>query len=184
MSTYLKTSPTGIDVPIQAMQVFLYGQLKTTWGLSDADYKAYGRAYRNQSDDNGYTPEAYTGNSEYQEVLFDDTVKALSFFGAGETEKYNAGSSLAPVFMILMVNVPALKPNIVHRADEEIRQDVKRLWTMRRYGFTMTGTDTGIDNVFREYSGWRKKEGIKFRDMHPWHCFRINTSLLYENTNC
>jgi hypothetical protein len=185
----LKTTPQGYDVPIQAMQQFLYNQLLTTWSLQPADYTAYGRVYRNQTAD-GYTPEVFTGTGndpnqpDYTDAFFDDTVKALSFFGVGESEKYNAGSTLTPVFLIFQVKVPDLKPAITHRADEEIRLDVQRLCTGRRYGLTMTGFETGIDNVFRDYSGWKKKDGIKFRDEHPWHCFRLNFQLLYNILDC
>lgn len=185
----LKTNPIGLDKPIQDLQQFLYQQLLAKWSLQDADYIAYGRAYRNQTDD-GYSPEFFTGTGndpnqpDYKDVFMDDTVKALSFFGVGESEKYNMGSTIASVFLIFQVNVPALKPTVVHRGDEEIRLDVQRLCQPRRYGFGMTGFETGIDNVFREYSGWKKKDGVKFRDQHPWHVFRLNFNLLYNILDC
>lgn len=184
------TKPTvqGVDEAIQGMQTFLYNQLKNIWGLSDDDYKAYGRAYKNQDESGSYMPEVFVGvgndpnQTDYQDTFFDDTVKAVSFFGMGESEKYSVGSSTVPVFMIFMVQIPTLKTGFTSRADEEVRQDVKRLWMAHRFGFTMTGTETGIANVFREYPSWAKK--VKFRDEHPWHCFRINSNLLYNLLNC
>lgn len=186
---FLKTNPVGTDKPIQVLQQFLYAQLGKIWNLQPADYTAYGRAYRNQTED-GYCPEVFVGigndpnQPEYKDAFFDDSVKALSFFGMGETEKYSVGSTIAPVFVIFQVNVPALKPSILHRGDEEIRLDVQRLCEPRKFGFTLTGFETGLDNVFREYSGWKKKDGIKFRDEHPWHAFRINFNLLYNILDC
>lgn len=167
-----KTKPVGVDILIQILQNFLYVQLQNTWGIAAADYTAYGRAYRNQTDD-GYSPEVYMGSNEYKDSFFDDTVKALSFFSVGENEKYNGGLT-ANVALIFCVNVAKLKPTIPWRADEEIRMDVQMLVKSPRFGFFLNGVETGIDNVFKEFSGWKKKEGIKFRDEHPWHCFRIN----------
>lgn len=183
----LKTKPVGVDIPIQHFQQYLYPQLLTTWNLADADYTCYGRAYRNQTAD-GYTPEVYDGSDpqaiEYKEVLFDDTLKALSFFALGEDVKYDRGDSNAPVALIFMVNVPALKPGFTYRADEEIRNDVEKLCQIDRFEFRMTDFITGIDQVFKEYSGWKKKDGVKYRDMHPTHCFRLNFNVLFDINDC
>lgn len=185
MSVFIKTVPQGIDEPIQALQTFLYAQLKKKWKITnDTDFNSYGRVYRNQNKE-GYTPEAFTGANEYTEVYFDDTLKVLSFFSIGESEKYSVGNSTLPVSITFLVSdVTKLKPNLDHRGDEEIILDVQRILHVRRYGFTMTGTDRGIDNVFKDYSGWRKSGGIKYRDEQPWLCFKINTTLLYALQNC
>lgn len=188
MGLITKISPSGIDIPIQKFQTVMYGVLNGKWGTGDNSFNCHGRAYRNQTAD-GYVPDVFqgaatTGEIEYKEVLFDDTLKALCFFSVGESTKYDTGSTVAKVGLIFMVNVPQLKPGIVHRGDEEIRRDVELFCTGRRNGFTMTGFETGIDNVFREFSGWRKTTGIKYRDMQPLHCFRINFDLLYNITQC
>lgn len=170
--------------------MFLYPQLKKIWGIAnDADYDCHGRAYRNQSPD-GYIPEVFAGmgnvagKEEYKEVLFNDSLKALSFFGLGGVTGYDKGSTAAPIWLIFLVNVPALKPNIPWRADEEIRNDVEKLCQTNRFAFQLTDFIIGIDQVFKEYSGWRIKEGMKFRDMHPNHCFRLNFNLLFDINAC
>lgn len=188
MSKIIKTNQKGIDVKIQKFQGFIFDQLLTIWGLRESDYNSYGRAYRNQSED-GYVPEVFTGNSvtngkDYEEVLLNDNVKAQSFFSLGESQTHNNGSTLADISIIFMVNVKELKPTITHRADEEIRRDVELLCQNIRYGFEMKGIQTGIDNVFQEYPGMRRNEGMKFRDMHPLHCFRIDFNLLYNINDC
>lgn len=186
MSAIIKQNPQGIDNYIQAFQVFLYGQLKSKWGLEDSYYAAYGRSYRNQQD-GGYVPEVLAEtNGDYRENFFDDSLYALSFFGVQDDQKYLAGGTTANVYLIFMVKTDKIKDpaKIVHRADEEIRLDVERVCKMRRFGFVVKSIETGIDTVFREYSGWRKTDGIKFRDMNNSHCFRINFSLLYSIQNC
>lgn len=189
MSAFIKTSPVGIDIPIQQHQGFLYTALLSLWGIEDADYSSHGRAYRNQTSD-GYVPEVYSGDGtkeqsdDYDEVLFDDSLKALSFYGMDETTRYNLGNATGGIFLIFMVDVPKLKPAIAWRADEEIRNDVEKLCQIDRFNMQLTGFVTGIDQVFKEYSGWRKSDGIKFRDMHPLHCFRLNFQLLFDINDC
>lgn len=171
---YTKTKPAGIDIGIQALQNFLYVQLQKVWGMAAADYTSYCRVYKNQTElDQGYSPEVYLGNNEYTDTFYDDSVKVLSFFQMGDSEKFAGGLS-ATVSVIFHVNLAAVKPGLAWRGDEEVRRDVEILCKENRWGLMMQSVEIGIDNVFREYSGWKKKEGIKFRDMHPFHCFRIN----------
>lgn len=188
MGLFTKISPVGIDISIQRFQTVLYAALVAKWPVDSSSFNCHGRAYRNQTKD-GYVPEVFSGNTnsgsiEYTEVMFDDTLKALCFFSVGESTRYDAGSTVAKVSLIFMVNVPALKPTIAHRGDEEIRKDVELFCAGRRNGFEMTGFETGIDAVFKEFSGWKKRDGIKFRDQQPLHCFRINFDLLYNINQC
>ncbi len=180
MALVIKNSTVGIDVPIQQLQKKLYSQLKVVWGITnDTDYSSYGRAYKNQTND-GISPEVFIGGMDYRDIYFDDTLKALSFFAIDDTVKYNEGSATSNVSLIFMVNVQTLKPSITHRADEEIRQNVTSLIRPQMFGFTIQSIVTGINNVFKEYSGWMKTTGIRYRDMQPLHCFRINMALLYK----
>lgn len=189
MSNFIKPNPTGTDKSIQSMQIFLYPALLAKWLLEDLPKKGYnmhGRAYKNQTED-GLNPEVYIGKKEYKEVFFDDGLKALSFFIEGDSAKYINGSTTIPVSLIYMVKVDKLKPEISQRADEEIRLDVQNLCASDRYGFKLVGFDTGIDICFKEFSGFRKTYGIKYKDIQPLHCFRINFILLYDainNINC
>jgi len=169
-----KTKPAGIDILIQALQSFLYVNLQKDWNMLPADYNSYGRVYRNQTDDSGYSPEVYTTNGEYLDSFFDDTVKVVSFFNIGETQIYKGGLSTEVALIFCVTDIGKIKPGVVWRADEEIRRDVQIHCHKNRFGFTMLSVDMGVDKVFREYSGWKKKSGIEFMDMHPYHCFRIN----------
>lgn len=177
---YLKITPKGIDIPIAYLQTTLYSKLTTVWNVEDATlFNMYGRAYRNQTE-SGYTPELYTGKKEYEDLLFNDKLWASGFFGVKEVITVNAGTSMAEAFVIFMVNLEKIKSSNTDRKDEEARIDVERICGEELYGFTMTGWVTGIDSVFDQYSGWKKANGIKYRDMHPLHCFRINFNLLYS----
>jgi hypothetical protein len=181
----IKDKVVGIDIPIKNLQNYLYPKLISLWNCTDSSLNMYGRAYRNQTTD-GYTPEVYVGGNgnEYKEVYFDDTLSASSFFGLGEDTKVaNSSSVTADVYLIFMVRLDQIKPGNT-RDDEEARIDVEKLCLSAGFGFTVTDFITGIDKVFAEYSGWRQKDGIKYRDTHPWHCFRLNFKVLYSPYAC
>lgn len=183
MSVFTKTNPKGVDKPIQAFQQVLYTAMKKIWSINnDTDWDCYGRAYKNQTSD-GLTPEVYKGNGEYKDVYWDDSLKVLSFFNVGESIKFQNLSATAPVGLIMMVRVDALKPSTSQRNDEEIRNDIQKFCRINRFTFEMQSFETGIDNVFKEYSGARKTDGMKFRDLHPWHCFRINFNVVFNIEN-
>lgn len=184
---YTKVKPVGMDIPIQKLQTYLHDKLLAIWGITSAEYNAYGRCYRNQKDD-GYVAEVYTGNNEYREVYLDDRIAAMSFFGiSGDTEV--EVENTASVHLIFWVNLSKLKAPIVHRADEEVRVDVQKLLNKGVFGFSLKEISTGIERVLQEYAGTTQAEqanldGLKFRDMHPFHCFRFDMEVMYNKNNC
>ena len=177
----VKSNIVGIDLKIKEFQDFLYPKIKTLWNLNDDNFNMYGRAYRNQTKD-GYIPEAHIGNGEYNDVFPNDTLNASAFFGVKENSVMSTtiiDASVTDVFLIFMVDLSKIKPGD-ERNDEQSHVDIQKLCSSRHFGFQMVGLTTGLDSVFSEYSGWRKQEGIKYRDMHPLHCFRINFKLNYH----
>ena len=171
---YLKEIPRGIDVPIQRFQKYLYANITDIWNIdAEKDYDCFGRAYRNQKE-GGYIPEVYIGNNNYRDVYFDDKKSALSFLGVEDVQKHKIKMT-ANVFLIFCVNLKKLYPEINHRADEEARRDIINL-SGRMLG-EFTGLATGIDSVFKGYD----IKQIKYRDMHPMHCFRLNYSVKYTD---
>jgi len=178
-----KNNPVGVDAAIQSLQLAMYAELYSKWNLaSDGEYDCYGRAYKTQKPKvDGFIPEVYTGGKDYKDVYLNDKVNALSFFHY-EKNDYKLLNS-ASVSLIFWVNIPKIKPSIDHRADEEVRVDVSNFIVKYIGNSEATiSTITGIDRVFAEYAGWRLPESIKHRDMHPFHCFRINFNLSYDST--
>lgn len=178
---YTKVSPVGVDIPIQALQAYLHDQLLTKWGLDNRMYQAYGRCYRNQKD-NGYVAEGYIGSNEYRELYLDDRYSVLSFFGISENVKFDTGNQ-AEVHLIFFVNLPKLSTTS-HRADEEIRRDVQNLVQYGYQSVYLNNVRTGIANVLEEYPGSIRDDRLKFRDMHPFHCFRFDFTLNYNINAC
>jgi len=179
---YTKTEKEGVDIPIHNLQEWLYDRLVATWGLnadSSLDYNSYARAYKNEKS-TGTVAEVYIGSKQYKEVYLDDKIKALSFFSVGEATNLIGGDLETTCSIHFFVNLKALK-NQTDRADEEVRIDVVNLLYNRKlYGFQFTGFETGVENVFREYPGPIRDQGLKFRDMEPYHCFRVNFRLRYK----
>jgi hypothetical protein len=185
VSAIIKNNPKGVDVNLQQFQQMLYAKLKALWSLNDNNFTAYGRAYKNKTTD-GYIPEVYTGNKNYSEVFFNDKLAASLFFTISDTVNYNSSAASTTGSIIFMVDLSKIFTTISHRPDEEVRNTVQKLVMPRNYGFEYVGTETGIDNVFKDFSGWRKTSGVKFDDMHPRHCFKVNFNILFdlENFNC
>lgn len=181
----LKDNPVGIDVAVQALQIQLHKQLVIKWGLINSDdpaYKSYGRVYRNKKD-NQYIAEAYIGNKEYKEVYWDDTLTAISFFGTGSTTKFDINNKV-DVHLVFFVNLAKLKPDVSHRADEEVRNEIQKLFGSGLHGFSYESMELWLENVLREYPGSRRDNRLNAVDMQPVHCFRINLKLNYKPNIC
>lgn len=180
--------PKGVDVPIRKLQEKLHNSLMGKWGLdvNDEDqnkqYECYGRCYRNKKD-NGYIAEVYAGSNEYKEVYWNDTLSAISFFGIGSEITHDVAEK-TDVHIVFFVNLAKLKPDLANRADEEIHLDVLSIIGAGLFGFEYKSLTLWLENVLKEYPGSRRDERLKFVDMQPVHCFRINLSLIYKINNC
>jgi hypothetical protein len=178
-----RTNIKGIDKKIDKLQSFMHDRLLAAWGIDTSLYKCYPRCYRNQSDD-GYIPETHLGGKDYNDVFLDDRLAALSFFGNSNV-MYNVNGSAGKtsVHLIFFVDLSRIRSG-TERRDEEARLDVYKILNYRMYAFQPTAVITGIDSVFSEYPGTKTREWIKYRDMHPHHCFRFNLDLIYDPALC
>jgi hypothetical protein len=181
------TNPVGLHAKVQELQAFIHSNLLTKWGISDTTkYLCTGLCYRNKKDE-GYIAEMYSGNNEYKDVYWDDTLSALSFFGLSGQIKHDV-VEVANVHLVFFVNLAKIKASITHRADEEARNDVLNLVSPGKYGFIYESMDLWLENVLKEYpASWRtagKYESMKTVDMHPTHCFRLNFSVQYDKNYC
>lgn len=183
-----KTNPVGIDVAIQNLQTHLHKQLVNKWGLAGANdplYECYGRVDRNKKD-SGYIAEVYTGGLggvDYKEVYWNDELKAISFFGTGSKTTFDIKNKVE-VHLVFFVNTAKLKPSVSHRADEEVRNEIQKLFGNTLHGFSYESMELWLENVLREYPGSRRDNRLNAVDMQPVHCFRINLTLLYKPSIC
>lgn len=187
----VKDTVTGIDIPIQKLQTFLYNKIKVLWNLSDTTLDGYGRVYNN-SNDVGIVPEVFvsgtpgTNNTIYKQVYFDKTTLSAMFFFAVDDNRqfdYSQGSEITKVSIIFIVNLEQVKPLLPHRGDEEVKVDLQKLCTLGMFGFLMTGGETTFKRVFSQFTGINNNDGQIFEDRHPIFCLKINMSIFYQPTS-
>lgn len=174
-----RTNPAGIDWYIQQLQARIHTALLPT----DA-YMCYGRAYRNKTAD-GYIAEVYAGDDRYQEVYLDNAKTLISFFGVSGPVKTGKLAEV-DIHLVFFANLTALalkdyKGNTIsHRADEELHQKVLNIIGMSSFGLAPVSIETGVTDALREYPGSRREDRLIAADMHPYHCFRVNMTLLFD----
>jgi hypothetical protein len=183
MALLQRNIASGIDIPIQRFQSFMYQQIITKiLNVSEVDlrYKCYGRCYRNNSKE-GYIPELFQGGKEYKPLFYDDSMWIVSFFGIGENTSVSDTGALNSVHLIFWMNLSKFDGLVGagDRFDENIRVKLYDLFSTQRFGFNLTGVELGWENVYREYPGFLKNND-KYRDMHPYHAFRFNFNLNYN----
>lgn len=176
-----RTSPVGIDKVISSLQNRMYAALIKKWA---GVYTCTPRCYRNQSSANDYVAELFDG-IDYREMYFDDTVSAVSFFGiSGESQITIDNQEQANVHLVFFVNLNSIKTPDIERRDEEAVLDVQSIIDTigRTYGFVLQKVGTGLSYCLKEYPGSRQSEGLKFRDQHPFLCFRFDMAVYYQPT--
>lgn len=175
---FVRTSVVGIDTVIQSVQTELYNSLVSQW-VNNID--GYGRVYKNINGDGDVIPEFYVGKGEYKEAYYNDD-KACTFMFI-ETDNHVSEDQFVysnEVKCVFMVNLDKVYQNTTERLDEFARRDVISILREASYEqFEITGIEKGINNVF---SGFETK-GIKFSDIHPYHCFSVKLNLSYYITD-
>ena len=175
---FQRPDPKGIDFGIQKLQSDLFIELvKKGW----ADYDSYDRAYRNKKGDDKI-PEAYLKNGNYKEMLFNDEETVTSFFLSDEKRTYDLDKVLwsQGVSIIFQANLAKLYPDIDHRGDEEMINQItlaikKTFWDNR-----LTETITGFEKVYDSLKlSYNNKE---FDDMGNFCIIRFNFKMIYSNT--
>lgn len=166
-----KANPVGVDVVIDNIQTLLYDNLQWT------DYKSYGRARVNETND-GEMWEAWDVGNDYKEVLLDDNFAATSFFVVqpartfGERWKSN-------ISVIFQINANRIYEGVPHYADEEALNDVCVI-LQNQPGFDVTGSVDRIRDVYREINYGTQV----FDNLAPYYVFRVNIEANYDQDCC
>lgn len=162
----------GIDIPIARLNTFFAANL---W-VSPLIYTQYGRIYRNERED-GIHPEAFNATTkDYEDVLQNDELNALSFFDVQPDEDLNGSRFVADVWIAFAVNLEKLYPLVTtERATEYAHQDA--LIQIKKSNFKVTGLVRGF-SAFSDYI-LARPEG----SMNELYYFRYNTEIKYD-INC
>ncbi len=169
----LKTNPVGMDITIQRFQEYLYAEIaKAFTGIV---HNSYGRCYRNRKG-GLYVAEIYSENGEYIDPYWNDTVDMVSFFGISDVaDKIHQKMN---VHLIVFCNLSTLTPNVLHRADEEVRVSFLKIVGKAMFQFHYDGLVLSIDKILKEYQG--SIAALSSIDMGSTHAFRLNFTVNYN----
>jgi len=176
---FVKTKPTGLDAIIHDIQKEIY-PLSSSWNI---DMDGYPRCYI-LNKENGQTVEAYIGDKEYSKPL--SFAEGNKFFFVAPNDIVNVSPKYfkTDIELYFILNLTECKPNILHRADEEVRQDVINLLE-KCSSVRIVRIVWQIDKVFNRF---RNKQSRSYdydtaTDIHPYHAFKVELELLPYNIN-
>ncbi|HDZ04836.1 hypothetical protein LCGC14_0370730 [marine sediment metagenome] len=183
MSLVLKDNPVLVDIQVNNLQKHLFTDLTTK--ASWTDYQSYPRVYVNV---NGLDiiPEHYLESNEYEDVFFDDSFNVSSFFLVNPTREYDANSFTSEISIVFQGKLDQLYPGVLHRADEEMHNDIFLAINRSDAMFELESFVTGRDNVYTGLTlSAELSERISQDDMSDFHFVRFNLSVEYdENDVC
>lgn len=176
MAEVRKINPVGLDKKIDRFQHYLYTKLG--W----VEYESFPRVYLNPRH-RGTIAETYTGNGEYEDVLFTDKFNATSFFLKDDREVINdEGLIEVDVSLIVQAHLVSLYAGILHRPDEELKNDI--VFHSNNYSgyeeFRLKEVLTRAQNVYREVDA----DLIQADDMSYNHFVRFVYSVKYTESCC
>lgn len=174
-------NPRGIDIIIDRLQRDLFIELSNRFCWKG--YTSYDRVYRNRKEKDTL-PEYYIGDGDYKEVLFNDRKTVTSFFLSDEKRTYDAKNLTFTqgISIVFQANLKELFPNIVHRADEELIDNVIRAIKNKGWDMQFVEVITGVEKVYESLKLSNEKRF--FDDMSSFNLARFNFKVNYIITKC
>ena len=168
-NNYTKVNPVGVDVAIQKLQNHLFSKLD--WD----NCEVFGRVYKLKSE-KGLVPRAFIDNKDYKDVFTDDRKTSTIFFVDEDKHTTKEGIKFeCDVKIVFMVDLKKAIPEITHRADMEVEQQVVEL-IRSRSNFKINALEKGLEIVLKEFN----KENLEKTDMQPFHVFSISGVIDYQ----
>lgn len=157
---HLKTNPIGIDAEIQGIQEYLYEK------LNDWNLEAFGRAEIIDK-----KPRVFYKKNDYKEILFlSDSENGKFFFVDSEKTKLEEGFLVTDVDLYFLLDVKKIKPNVNHRADEEIRVEILNYLQKKYKEIDITKGQKVLSNF-----------ETKLNDMQPYHFLKFSFEVKYQS---
>lgn len=165
----VKENPVGLDALIHDVQTQVYS-LATTWNI---DLTGYPRCYILEH--NGKkTIESYLGDSEYSRSLIFSEENKFFFLNPEDVEKVGSNLYKTQIELYFIVNLEECKPNVTHRADEEVRNDVLSELS-KLPNVKIVKVVHNNDRVFARFNN-RVSQNYEYEytdDMQPYHYFKV-----------
>lgn len=168
-----KESPQGIDVLIKKIQDNLNEQLEWANLIT-----IYPRCYRTVREIEGRPTrliEHVYNNGEYVNLVNADENKCF-FVQSGDVERASLNRYSTELELYFTLDLYNVKPDIIHRADEEVHADVLNI-LKQTPDVQINRLITGIEDVYR---------GLSYKandDTHPNHCFKVVIDVLRFDIN-
>jgi len=170
---YSKTNPIGLDATIAKIQKELYDQLNVTWSI---DLEAYERCYILENEGKK-TINRFVSKKEYQLISVAEKSKFF-FLQRAKATKEDMLNWKTDLELIFIVDLSKVKPQVTHRADSEVQNDVELILNQFDNVWLKT-LDFGYDKAL---------QGISYEqqnDMQPYHVFKFNLEVEYQmNDTC
>lgn len=169
----LKTNPIGLDAVIDGVQKKMY-TLSNYWNV---DLEGYPRCYI-LNKESGQTVESYLGDNEYSKPLSFAEGNKFFFVCPNDIDNVSIQYYTTNIELYFILNVVECKPSILHRADEEIRNDVINLIET----IPQVKVNRIIWQIDKVFNRFRNKQSRSFdydvmTDIHPYHAFKIELEL-------
>lgn len=173
----LITNPQGIDFPIQYAQKIIYDDLTALWGLG---LEGYGRVSKNERNDS-VIPELKKQGKEYSGTLLTSSNKFF-FIKGSKSEGLGGNYFKCKVEIYFILDLKKIKPNIAHRADQEVHKDVIHILSKCGFDSITEIIDTDLDTILRDFKGAYGKN--KYQDLEPYHIFKVGVGINYNLNKC
>lgn len=185
MSNLVKINPIGLDAVIHDIQVSMYA-LKDKWG---GNLNGYPRCYilqkKNDKDQLVKTIEAFLGNKEYTGTLiFAEENKFFFVAGEKEIQVSRPFQYQTTIELYFMLNTKECYPNILHKADLEVRTDVVNALS-KISSINKVDIEANGDKVFNRFNN-RISQNYEYEytdGMDDYHYFKCIIELLPYNIN-
>lgn len=164
---HVRTNPVGIDTEIERIARKLYDKL--CW----KNFDSYGRVDLHTKEAK-VVPMYYIEEAQdYKEVLTDDKLSGHFFFVENENTTYGKQLLRTDVDIYFMLDLQKLKPEIPHRADEEVRMEILEVVKTNRFF---------IDNEFTVQKGINVLSNFEHDlvDLQPYHFLKVSGKISYK----
>jgi hypothetical protein len=172
MNLVTKISPKGIDDVVAEVQSHLNTYLPTWTNVT-----AYPRIYKEETN-SGIKPMVYLSNGDYVDVFYDDTLDGSIFFYGEDTRPITDLTYSTVLSLVFQIDLDALYPTILHRADEEAHNQVI-IALNKLHLYKVTNLVQGIRNVYNEF----EVSQVLLDDINKFHVFRIDLEV-YTSHEC
>lgn len=183
LAPILIIDPVGLDSVIQDLQIYLQNN------LPEIEF-VFGKAFKNETKSGKFIPEIYTGKNEYFEVLQNDNLKSFIFFDVEQnrTSEYNGNTSVyklnTVVRIIVSANLQKIYPELVHRATEELINDIETAvnsYITDKATWKIKGIIEGAKNVYKNYNYEIKDSKT---NMQPYYTVSFEYNVIDNKKKC